>query len=87
MKIKKGNKSGFKCLRRSFYIFKEIRDKYSEFEGNLKGVDSSMLVKQVPGGMLSNLESQLRANKQEDKIDLVKDEIPRVRKDFGYPPW
>ena len=45
-----------------------------------------MLVKQVPGGMLSNLESQLRANKQEDKIDLVKDEIPKVRKDFGYPP-
>ena len=60
-------------------FFKEIRDKYSEFEGNLKGVDSSMLVKQVPGGMLSNLESQLRANKQEDKIDLVKDEIPQVR--------
>ena len=45
-----------------------------------------MLVKQVPGGMLSNLESQLKANKQEDKIDLVKDEIPKVRKDFGYPP-
>ena len=67
-------------------FFKEIRDKYSEFEGNLKGVDSSMLVKQVPGGMLSNLESQLKANKQEDKIDLVKDEIPKVRKDFGYPP-
>ena len=67
-------------------FFKEIRDKYSEFEGNLKGVDSSMLVKQVPGGMLSNLESQLRANKQEDMIDLVKDEIPKVRKDFGYPP-
>ena len=67
-------------------FFKEIRDKYSEFEGNLKGVDSSMLVKQVPGGMLSNLESQLRANKQEDKIDLVKEEIPKVRKDFGYPP-
>jgi oxaloacetate decarboxylase alpha subunit len=67
-------------------FFKEIREKYCEFEGNLKGVDSSMLVKQVPGGMLSNLESQLRANKQEDKIDLVKDEIPKVRKDFGYPP-
>ena len=67
-------------------FFKDIRDKYSEFEGNLKGVDSSMLVKQLPGGMLSNLESQLRANKQEDKIDLVKDEIPVVRKDFGYPP-
>jgi len=45
-----------------------------------------MLVKQVPGGMLSNLESQLKANKQEDKIELVKEEIPKVRKDFGYPP-
>ena len=45
-----------------------------------------MLVKQVPGGMLSNLESQLKANKQEDKIDLVKNEIPRVREDFGFPP-
>jgi len=67
-------------------FFKDVREKYSEFEGNLKGVDSTMLVKQVPGGMLSNLESQLRANKQEDKIDLVKDEIPKVRKDFGYPP-
>ena len=67
-------------------FFKDIREKYSEFEGNLKGVDSTMLVKQVPGGMLSNLESQLRANKQEDKIEMVIDEIPKVRKDFGYPP-
>ena len=67
-------------------FFKEIREKYAEFEGGLKGVDSTMLVKQVPGGMLSNLESQLRANKQEDKIDLVKDEIPKVREDFGFPP-
>ena len=67
-------------------FFKEIREKYSEFEGSLKGVDSTMLVKQVPGGMLSNLESQLKAKKQEDKIDLLKEEIPKVTKDFGYPP-
>ena len=67
-------------------FFKDIREKYAEFEGGLKGVDSTMLVKQVPGGMLSNLESQLRANRQEDKIDKVKDEIPLVRRDFGYPP-
>jgi oxaloacetate decarboxylase alpha subunit len=66
--------------------FKKIREKYSEYEGDMKGVDSTMLVKQVPGGMLSNLESQLKANKQEDKIELVKEEIPKVRKDFGYPP-
>ena len=67
-------------------LFKKIRKKYSEYEGDMKGVDSTMLVKQVPGGMLSNLESQLKANKQEDKIELVKEEIPKVRKDFGYPP-
>ena len=66
--------------------FKKIREKYSEYEGDMKGVDSTMLVKQIPGGMLSNLESQLKANKQEDKIELVKEEIPKVRKDFGYPP-
>tara|TARA_Y100001970_G_scaffold253905_1_gene329135 strand:- start:8784 stop:10145 length:1362 start_codon:yes stop_codon:yes gene_type:complete len=66
--------------------FKKIREKYSEFEGNMKGVDTTMLVKQVPGGMISNLESQLKSIKQEDKIELVKNEIPEVRKDFGYPP-
>ena len=67
-------------------FFKKIRKKYSEYEGDMKGVDATMLVKQVPGGMLSNLESQLKANKQEDKIELVKEEIPKVREDFGYPP-
>ena len=66
--------------------FRKIREKYAKFEGQLKGVDSRILVAQVPGGMLSNLESQLKANKQEDKIELVKEEIPKVRKDFGYPP-
>ena len=74
------------ALEKVSNFFKDIREKYAEFEGGLKGVDSTMLVKQVPGGMLSNLESQLRANRQEDKIDKVKDEIPLVRKDFGYPP-
>ena len=52
----------------------------------MKGVDSTMLIKQVPGGMLSNLESQLKANHQEDKIEMVKEEIPKVREDFGFPP-
>ena len=63
-----------------------IREKYSEFEGTLKGVDSSMLIKQVPGGMLSNLESQLKSINQENKLEEVKNEIPKVRKDFGFPP-
>ena len=66
--------------------FKDIRKKYSEFEGTLKGIDSSMLVKQVPGGMLSNLESQLKSINQEDKLEEIKNEIPRVREDFGFPP-
>jgi len=66
--------------------FRVIREKYSEFEGSLKGVDSSMLIKQVPGGMLSNLESQLKSINQEDKLEKVKEEIPRVREDFGFPP-
>ncbi len=66
--------------------FKKVRVKYSEFEGSLKGVDTQMLSSQVPGGMLSNLESQL---KELNKIDLFEDvikEIPKVRKDLGFPP-
>ena len=74
------------ALEESSDYFKDIREKYSEFEGDMKGVDTTMLVKQVPGGMISSLETQLKSNKQEDKIDLVKNEIPKVREDFGYPP-
>ena len=74
------------ALEESSDYFKNIREKYSEFEGDMKGVDTTMLVKQVPGGMISSLETQLKSNKQEDKIDLVKNEIPKVRQDFGYPP-
>tara|TARA_Y100000590_G_scaffold85510_1_gene95642 strand:+ start:2553 stop:3908 length:1356 start_codon:yes stop_codon:yes gene_type:complete len=66
--------------------FRIIREKYSEYEGSLKGVDSTMLIKQVPGGMLSNLESQLKTINQEDKLEKVKDEIAKVREDFGFPP-
>ena len=74
------------ALEKSSDYFKNIREKYSEFEGDMKGVDTTMLVKQVPGGMISSLETQLKSNKQGDKIDLVKNEIPKVRQDFGYPP-
>ena len=66
--------------------FKKIRNKYSEFEGSLKGVDVQMLVRQVHGGMLSNLESQLKQMNLEDKLEEVIQEIPRVRKDLGYLP-
>ena len=66
--------------------FKKIRKKYELFEGSLKGVDSSMLINQVPGGMLSNLESQLREMDADDKFEDVLSEIPRVRQDLGFVP-
>jgi oxaloacetate decarboxylase alpha subunit len=66
--------------------FREVRKKYSKFEGSLKGVDSRILVAQVPGGMLTNLENQLREQNATDKLDEVLEEIPRVRKDLGMLP-
>ncbi|EDL3630331.1 oxaloacetate decarboxylase, partial [Salmonella enterica subsp. enterica serovar Newport] len=56
------------------------------FEGQLKGYDSRILVAQVPGGMLTNLESQLKQQNAADKLDQVLAEIPRVRKDLGFIP-
>jgi oxaloacetate decarboxylase alpha subunit len=66
--------------------FREIRKKYAKFEGALKGVDSRILVAQVPGGMLTNMESQLKEQGAEDKFDQVLAEIPRVREDLGFIP-
>ena len=66
--------------------FRAVRKKYAKFEGSLRGVDSRILVAQVPGGMLTNLENQLREQGAEDRLDEVLDEIPAVRKDLGYIP-
>jgi len=66
--------------------FREVRKKYAKFEGSLRGVDSRILVAQVPGGMLTNMESQLREQGAADKIDEVLAEIPRVREDLGFLP-
>lgn len=66
--------------------FREIRKKYVKFEGALRGIDSRILVAQVPGGMLTNLEGQLREQNAADKLDAVLEEIPRVRKDLGMLP-
>jgi len=66
--------------------FREVRKKYVAFEGSLRGVDSRILVAQVPGGMLTNLESQLKQQQAADRLDEVLEEIPRVRKDLGYIP-
>lgn len=66
--------------------FREVRKKYAKFEGSLKGVDSRILVAQVPGGMLTNMEGQLKEQNAGDKMDELLLEIPRVRKDLGYIP-
>ncbi|MEG9533726.1 sodium-extruding oxaloacetate decarboxylase subunit alpha [Mannheimia indoligenes] len=66
--------------------FRDVRKKYAKFEGQLRGVDSRILVAQVPGGMLTNLESQLKQQNASDKLDLVLQEIPRVREDLGNIP-
>ena len=66
--------------------FREVRKKYSKFEGSLKGVDARILLAQVPGGMLTNMESQLKEQGAEDKFEEVLKEIPRVREDLGFIP-
>jgi oxaloacetate decarboxylase alpha subunit len=66
--------------------FREVRKKYARFEGALKGVDSRILVAQVPGGMLTNMENQLREQGASDRLDDVLKEIPRVREDLGFIP-
>ena len=66
--------------------FRDVRKKYARFEGSLRGVDSRILVAQVPGGMLTNMENQLREQGAEGRLDEVLAEIPRVREDLGYIP-
>ena len=66
--------------------FRDVRKKYAQFEGALKGVDPRILTAQVPGGMLTNLENQLRDQNATDRLDEVLKEIPSVRKDLGYVP-
>lgn len=66
--------------------FREVRKKYAKFEGSLRGTDSRILIAQVPGGMLTNMESQLKEQGAADKFDEVLKEIPRVREDLGLIP-
>ncbi|MFQ3189050.1 MAG: oxaloacetate decarboxylase alpha subunit [Paraglaciecola sp.] len=66
--------------------FRDVRKKYAQFEGSLKGVDARILIAQVPGGMLTNMESQLKEQGAEDKMDEVLLEIPKVREDLGFIP-
>ncbi len=66
--------------------FRETRKKYWQFESDFTGVDTRVLVNQVPGGMISNLSNQLKEQGALDRMDEVLAEIPRVREDLGYPP-
>ncbi|MGB1197679.1 MAG: sodium-extruding oxaloacetate decarboxylase subunit alpha [Thalassotalea sp.] len=66
--------------------FRDVREKYARFEGSLKGIDARILLAQVPGGMLTNMENQLKEQGAADKLDDVLTEIPKVRKDLGYIP-
>ncbi len=66
--------------------FRNVREKYAAFEGSLKGIDARILTAQVPGGMLTNMENQLREQGAADRLDEVLSEIPKVREDLGYIP-
>lgn len=65
--------------------FRHVRKKYHQFEGETQ-LDPRVHINQIPGGMISNLHNQLREQNALDKLDAVNQEIPRVRKDLGYPP-
>ena len=66
--------------------FRTVRRKYRQFESEFTGVDAEILTSQIPGGMLSNLAAQLTEQNALDRIKEVLDEVPRVRKEMGYPP-
>ncbi|MDF0644927.1 MAG: sodium-extruding oxaloacetate decarboxylase subunit alpha [Nitrospira sp.] len=66
--------------------FRTVRRKYRQFESDVTGVDAEILTSQIPGGMLSNLAAQLSEQNALDRMKEVLDEVPRVRKDMGYPP-
>lgn len=75
-----------KALDEIAEYFRGVRNKYAEFEGSLKGVDARILLAQVPGGMLTNMEKQLRDQGASAAFDEVLKEIPRVRADLGFIP-
>jgi pyruvate carboxylase subunit B len=75
-----------KALQDIGFYFREVRRKYRQFESELTGLDTRVAVYQVPGGMISNLYSQLKEQGALNRITEVLNEIPRVREDLGYPP-
>ena len=80
------NPYDMKLLTKISDHFNTIRPKYNQYEGSMRGVDINMLLKQVPGGMLSNLEKQLTDLGKQHRLSQLIDEIPKIRKDVGYVP-
>lgn len=75
-----------KLLREISSYFRRIRKKYKVFESEYASVDPDAMIYQLPGGMISNLDHQLREQNALDNFDKVLEEILYVRQDFGYPP-
>lgn len=75
-----------KLLEDIALYFRNVRKKYAKFEGSLLGIDSRILTAQVPGGMLTNMENQLKEQNASDRFDEVLEEIPKVRQDLGFIP-
>ncbi|MBS1213278.1 MAG: oxaloacetate decarboxylase [Proteobacteria bacterium] len=84
--LKRDTGLDIKLLEEISAYFREVRKKYAKFEGSLRGVDSRILVAQVPGGMLTNMESQLKEQGALERMDEVLEEIPLVREDLGFIP-
>jgi methylmalonyl-CoA carboxyltransferase 5S subunit len=74
------------CVNRANEHFVKVRPRYKEFLTTFTGVETGIFQSQIPGGMLSNMESQLKQQGAGDKMKEVLEEVPRVRKDSGYPP-
>jgi len=74
------------ALQEIGFYFYEVRKKYHQFESEFTGLDTRVQVNQVPGGMISNLSNQLKEQGALTRMNDVLEEIPRVRKELGYPP-
>jgi methylmalonyl-CoA carboxyltransferase 5S subunit len=74
------------CLLRVKRHFNRVRPRYREFLSNITGVETEIFDSQIPGGMISNMESQLKQQGAGDRLDEVLAEVPNVRRDAGYPP-
>ncbi|MEK7851265.1 MAG: pyruvate carboxylase subunit B, partial [Deltaproteobacteria bacterium] len=75
-----------KLLSEIAEYFRQTRKRYKKFESEYTGINTDVLISQIPGGMISNLAAQLKEQGALDRMKDVLDEVPRVRKDFGYPP-